>query len=184
MRLSALLRNSKKLRFPLMVVAKFVFLLLRTGPAVLGRAVYDSLSVLFFVAGDKEYFVVSTADKTIGRELFLHGEFDFHKLQLALAVLAREKLPQRCHLIDVGANIGTIVIPALKRGLFKSATALEPSPGNLRLLRANLVLNVLLHEVEILEFAVGDASGETLHLEESEVNSGNHSIGREGLPVS
>lgn len=111
------IRNSQVLRRPLLAASRALFLLLKSGPALLRRAVYDAMPVPYLVTGRPEHFVVATADKVIGRELFLHGEFDFAKLQTALAIIEREGLPRPQHLIDVGANIGTIVIPALARGL-------------------------------------------------------------------
>lgn len=177
------LRNSRLLRRPLLAASKMLFSLLRSGPLLLRRAAYDAMPVPYLVAGHPEHFVVSTADKVIGREVFLHGEFDFAKLQTALAVLAREGHPAPTHLVDVGANIGTITIPALKRGLLQTATAIEPHPHNLRLLRANIALNGLEDRVTVLAQAVGDRSGVTLRLHESATNSGNHSIGAEGIPV-
>lgn len=177
------LRNSRLLRRPLLALSKTLFSLLRGGPPLLRRAAYDAMPVPYLVAGHPEHFVVSTADKVIGREVFLHGEFDFAKFQTALAILAREGHPSPTHLIDVGANIGTITIPALKRGLIQTATAIEPHPHNLRLLRANIALNGLEDRVTVLAQAVGDRSGVTLHLHESATNGGNHRIGAEGIPV-
>lgn len=177
------LRNSRLLRRPLLSTTRALFSLLRGGPGLLRRAAYDAMPVPYLVTGHPEHFVVSTADKVIGREVFLHGAFDFAKLQTALAILAREGHPAPTHLIDVGANIGTITIPALKRGLIQTATAIEPHPHNLRLLRANIALNGLEDRVTVLAQAVGDRSGVTLHLHESATNSGNHSIGAEGIPV-
>jgi len=177
MKLPNFIRESKLLRRPLLAASKGLFSLLRGGPPILRRAAYDAMPVPYLVAGHPEHFVVSTADKVIGREVFLHGEFDFAKLQTALAILEREGQPAPIHLIDVGANIGTITIPALKRGLLKTATAIEPHPHNLRLLRANIALNGLEDRVTVLAQAVGDRSGVTLHLHESATNSGNHSIG-------
>lgn len=178
------IRNSEMLRRPLLAASRILFSLLKIGPALLRRAVYDAMPVPYLVTGHPEHFVVATADKVIGRELFLHGEFDFAKLQTALAIIEREGLPRPQHLIDVGANIGTIVIPALARGLMQSATAVEPHPSNLRLLRANLALNGLSERVRVLAQAVGAESHASLFLTESSTNSGNHSIGRTGLPVA
>lgn len=178
------IRNSQVLRRPLLAVSRTLFALLKTGPALLRRAVYDAMPVQYLVTGNPEHFVVATADKVIGRELFLHGEFDFAKLQTALAIIEREGLPRPQHLIDVGSNIGTIVIPALARGLMQSATAIEPHPTNLRLLRANLALNGLSECVRVLAQAVGTESHASLFLTESSTNSGNHSIGQTGLPVA
>lgn len=183
MSLIAALKNSKALRAPLLTVSHWLLSILKTGPGLLRRAAYDTMPIPYLVAGHKELFIVATADKVIGRELFLHGEFDFNKLQAALAVLAREGIETPQHLIDVGANIGTIVIPALKRGLFSSATAIEPHPDNLRLLRANLALNGVDGLVTILPQAVGDKSAVQLFLQESDTNSGNHSISSQGIPI-
>lgn len=183
MSLPDFIRNSQELRRPLLAVSRALFSLLKTGPALLRRAAYDAMPVPYLVTGHPEHFVVATADKVIGRELFLRDEFDFAKLQTALAIIEREGLPRPQHLIDVGANIGTIVIPALARGLMQSATAIEPHPTNLRLLRANLALNGLSERVRVLAQAVGAESGASLFLTESLTNSGNHSIGRTGLPI-
>lgn len=184
MTLPAPIRNSKLLRWPLLAASRLLLWPLKAGPAPLRRAVYDAMPTPYLVTGNRELFVVSTADKVIGRELFLHGEFDFGKLEAALAILDREGHARPTHLIDVGANIGTIVIPALKRGLMQTATAIEPHPGNLRLLQANLALNNVACQVEVLGIAVGDQDGNVLKLTESATNSGNHSIGIEGIPVT
>lgn len=184
MKLPNFTRESKLLRRPLLAASRTLFSLLYRGPALLRRAAYDAMPVPYLVTGHPEHFVVSTADKVIGREVFLDGEFDFAKLQTALAILEREGQPAPIRLIDVGANIGTITIPALKRGLLHTATAIEPHPHNLRLLRANIALNGLEDRVTVLVRAVGDRSGVTLHLHESATNSGNHSIGAGGIPIA
>lgn len=177
------IRNSRHLRWPLIAVNKLLLSPLSYGPALLRRAAYDAVPTRYLVTGNREYFIVSTSDKVIGRELFLRGEFDFWKLQAAMAIMKKEGLPPPTHIIDVGANIGTIVIPALKRGLMQSATAIEPHPDNLRLLNANLALNSVSHLVEVHGVAVGIESGHMLKLEESATNSGNHSIGTKGISV-
>lgn len=178
------IRNSRALRWPLLATTRLLLSpLARSAPAFLRRAAYDAMPAPYLVVGGQELFVVSTRDRVIGRELFLHHQFDFHKLEAALKIIDREGQPLPRHLIDVGANIGSIVIPALKRGLMQTATAIEPHPSNLRLLRANLALNELSDIVEVYGMAVGDTSDTMLNLLESEVNSGNHSIAEDGLSV-
>lgn len=177
------IRNSHTLRAPLLKIIRLIFSLLNSGPKLLRRAVYDSISTPYLVTGYPENYIVSTNDKVIGRDLFLQGEFDFYKLQLALSIIEREGHPAPEHLIDVGANIGTIVIPALSRGLIYSATAIEPHPENLRLLYANLALNGVSKRVSVIEQAVGDVSNTRLFLKESITNSGNHSIGSTGIAI-
>ncbi|WP_084301180.1 FkbM family methyltransferase [Comamonas badia] len=176
-------RNSTILRAPLLALTRKVFGLLQGGPGIFQRAVYDAMSVPYIVTTHQEHYVVSTKDKVIGRELFLRGEFDFKKFQTALTILNREGQSCPAHLIDVGANIGSITIPAIKRGLVKTATAIEPHPDNLRLLKANLALNDLDSKVNVIPQAVGKESATTLYLNESPTNSGNHSIGVNGIPI-
>lgn len=183
MRLSTTLRNSAFFRKPLLALTKACLSPLTTSIPMLRRAAYDVEALPYLVVGDREKYVVSTRDKVIGRELFLHGEFDFQKLVTALAILRREGHPAPRHLIDVGANIGTILIPALARGLVESATAIEPHPENLKLLRANLALNGVTDKARVLAQAVGAESGVTLFLRESSSNSGNHSVGDAGIPI-
>lgn len=177
------LKNCKLLRWPLITICKILLCFLNSKIPLIRRAVYDTMPVPYIVTGDEEIFIVSTSDKVIGREIFLHDQFDFDKLKLAIAILSREGLAVPQHLIDVGANIGSIVVPAVRRGYFQSATAIEPHPENLKLLRANLALNNLCDAVNVLGVAVGDESGITLRLSESKHNSGNHSIGGDGLEV-
>jgi len=183
MRTIEYLRNSTFLRLPLLAVMRYFFNLLEGRAGVLRRAAYDAMPVQLLVTGSPEKYVVSTSDKVIGREVFLHGEFDFAKFEGALKILTREGRAAPNHLIDVGANIGTIIIPALKRGLVRVATAIEPHPENLRLLRANIALNGLEDRVTVLPQAVGDKNDMTLQLHESLTNSGNHAISQSGIPV-
>lgn len=177
------LKNARLLRAPLLVATKACLAPLTTRVPLLRRAAYDARPMPYLVVGDREQYVVSTQDQVIGRELFLHGEFDLQKLEAALSILRRERHPTPTHLIDVGANIGSIVIPALARGWVQSATAIEPHPENLKLLYANLALNGVAGRAKVLEQAVGSDPKTTLFLQESTINSGNHSIRGNGIPV-
>lgn len=157
---------------------------MRSSTPIIRRAAYDTEPMPYLVVGDREKYVVSTKDKVIGRELFLHGEFDFQKLVTALKIIRREGQQMPTHLIDVGANIGSITIPALVRGLMTSATAIEPHPENLKLLRANLALNDVSDLVTVIPHGVGAESNQRLYLQESQSNSGNHSISGSGLEIA
>jgi len=159
MKLPNFIRESKLLRRPLLAANRILFSLLHSGPALLRRAAYDAMPVPYLVTGHPEHFVIETKDKGTGRMLFMTGEQDFWKLQVALTILQREGAPQPSHLIDVGANIGTIVIPAIRRGLLKTGTAIEAHPNNVRLLRANIALNSVDDLVTVLSVAIGNESG-------------------------
>ncbi len=61
--------------------------------------------------------------------------------------------------VDVGAHIGTTTIPAVSRHGFARAIALEPDPGNARLLRVNAVLGDVADRVVVVEAAASSAPG-------------------------
>ena len=79
-------------------------------------------------------------------------------------------------LIDVGANIGTVCIPAVKRGLAANAIAIEPEPLNYRVLVANIFLNGLADKIKTYHLALGSEDNQTLELELSAGHSGDHRI--------
>ena len=108
----------------------------------------------------QESYVVATSDKMIGKRLYSRGAFDLQKLERALEILRIEQpdaMPEV--LLDVGANVGSICIPAVKRGWVKRAIAFEPDAGSFRLLRINVLLNAIEEGVEYHEVALGAAAG-------------------------
>lgn len=127
------------------------------------------------IADGKEKYVIRGGDEWIGRWLFVSGEYDFDKLGYAVELLRTQgRAPTT--LIDVGANIGSICIPAVARGLFERAVAIEPDPDNVRLLRANIVLNDLQDRIEVIASAAGGRDGEELTLALSSDNFGDHRV--------
>lgn len=79
-------------------------------------------------------------------------------------------------LIDIGANIGTICIPAVKRGIAKRAIAIEPEPRNYRLLVANIYLNDVADKIEHYNLALGSKTNQIVTFELSTDNSGDHRV--------
>lgn len=154
-------------------------------PAVVRRLIYDALPASHLVVKDSwgASFIVSTSDRVIGRQLFLTGQYDFWKLEKALAILDAIGHPRPRVLVDVGANIGSILIPALQRGLVESAIAIEPHPGNATLLRSNLELNTLSPKVDLVQAAASATSGDVMHLAESNHDGGQHQIAGTGVTV-
>lgn len=123
-------------------------------------------------SGDLWYFV-PTNDR-IGRHAFLTGGFEQEVMEAALDLLGvrlgHPLLPGRTF-VDVGANIGTSTIPAVKIFGARHALAIEPAQANLRLLRANVVANELDGRVTIVEAALSNQEG-ALDLERGPGNSG------------
>jgi FkbM family methyltransferase len=85
---------------------------------------------------------------------------EFVCLERACAILREtNRLRESGVFVDVGAHIGTSLIPALTHHGFARAVAIEPDPGNVRILRANLDLNGLDGDVALIHAAVSDAPG-------------------------
>lgn len=120
------------------------------------------------------HLIVSSSDKVIGRGTFTSGAYDFDKFEKAISLI--DKPFDNSLIIDIGANIGTICITAVKRGIFKSAIAVEPDPFNFSLLAANIHINGLADRVSALNMALGAAVDEELTFEFSESNYGDHRI--------
>jgi FkbM family methyltransferase len=129
-------------------------------------------------AGGARYFV-STSDEAVGLGIFAHGSHEREQLDAVSAVLGdwsgqAEPLKGK-RFLDIGANIGTSVVEAMVSLGCSGGWALEPHPGNFKLLRHNLLENGLDTKVEALEVAVSDGDG-TATLEVAKVNMGDHRV--------
>ena len=118
---------------------------------------------------------MSASDKVIARDVFIEKvPFDFDKFKLGVSLL--DPNHQRTTLIDIGANIGTICIPAITRGIFKNAIAIEPEPFNFKILNSNVILNNLSEKIELHNVALGDSQDEFVIFELSDINYGDHRV--------
>jgi FkbM family methyltransferase len=84
------------------------------------------------------------------------GSFQREELIRVLSLL--QPLPGRTF-VDVGANVGTHTLYAMRSGHFDRALAVEACPENARLLALNMRLNALTDSVTVVDCAVGAASG-------------------------
>ena len=129
---------------------------------------------LLVTSGWAETYVISASDKAVGRQVYLHGIFDFDRLELCVKILGKNFTCET--LIDVGANIGTTCIPAVKRGIFRQAIAFEPEPLNYSLLCANVALNGLQAKIQSHNTAIGAQLRQRLNFELSNENFGDHRV--------
>ena len=140
------------------------------------RILFDShtSNKILLASHEFEKFIVYSKDKIIGRDVYINGQFDFKKLQKTLKILGKNFKPDL--LIDVGANIGTICIPSIKRKVFKKAFAFEPDPFNYSLLCANIYINNLNEKILSYNYAITNKNNIDLKLEISAENLGDHRI--------
>jgi FkbM family methyltransferase len=133
---------------------------------------------LIYCRTDTGSFFVDPSDRAVGSELIWHGEWQRAEIELAIKVLTDAgRLSANAAFVDVGANIGTHTVYAMRSGRFVRAVAFEPEPRNAELLRLNLKANDLTGRVCVIEGAVGERAGSAvLHLHPR--NKGHHTIGR------
>ena len=146
-------------------------------PLAFRRLVFQSVAPEqeFTVATDgEERFIVMTSDQVISRLLYVEGNVFLARLCRVLQFLGAGFSLET--LIDVGANVGIVSIPAVKRGLTRKAIAIEPEPRNFRLLLANIHLNGVADHFTAHNQALGAEHEETLRLELGADNSGDHRV--------
>jgi len=143
--------------------------------------VFDSLkhaNELTIVKSDfNERFILFTNDNVISKEMFINGKFDLVKLERALKFLNKKKKIKTIY--DIGANIGVICIPAVKRGLIENAFAVEPEKKNFELLKLNISLNNLEDRVISYNYALSNKDDEFVEMELASDNYGDHRIKNE-----
>ena len=125
-------------------------------------------------------FMHDSRDCGPGRELFIRGTQDFGKLEIALRLLRESGVRQVTRMLDIGANIGTICIPAVKRGLIASAIGVEAVPAIERMFRANILLNDLETDIVSVQAAVSALAGETVAIAVNAGNQGDNRVGAAG----
>lgn len=152
------------------------------------RLVFDALpDGLVLAVHAQESYIVHASDQVIGKGLYAVGQFDFTKFERAAGLISAHGGPgSEAVLIDAGANLGSICIPAVRRGLVARSIAFELDPGNTRLLRINALLNGVEDRIDIRNCAVGAAPGDVT-VQHSATNFGDHRVGaaasREGVSV-
>ncbi len=125
-------------------------------------------------------FVHDSRDRGPGRELFIRGTQDFGKLEVTLRLLRDSGVPPVTRMLDIGANIGTICIPAVKRGLIGSAIGVEAVPAIERMFRANILLNDMEAAIVSVHAAVSAMAGETIEIAINTGNQGDNRVGAAG----
>ncbi len=105
-----------------------------------------------FSDGPESYLLPVTVDD-LGSQLFIYGEAEFSKVRVAMDLLERSRIGR---FLDVGANVGHIVIPGLKRGLFEQGIAVEPDPTNFGCLAINAELNGVAERLQLVHAAAGE----------------------------
>jgi FkbM family methyltransferase len=120
-------------------------------------------------------FMVSTRDNMIALELFLKGNFDRHLVEQSCAMASEYSGRTELTYLDVGANIGTNAVYALRTPAFSSAVCFEPDQENFSNLVQTISMSGIDGQVRCECIALGEKDGHAT-LERSSVNFGDHRI--------
>jgi FkbM family methyltransferase len=106
-------------------------------------------------------FLIPAGDDCIGLLLKRSGQFETDDIKRVTQYLeATQSKPSRRKLfVDIGANIGTHSISALKEHGFERLLAVEPSQKNYQLLTANLCINSLTDRATCIQAAASEHDG-------------------------
>ena len=115
------------------------------------------------------------ADTVIGHSLRTTGTFQEAKIQEVSQFLVRKYAFQPETFVDIGANIGTHLVFALKEAGYQEGFGIEPDVNNFRLLLCNVLLNGLEGRTSLFNLALSDDIG-WAELELSTENFGDHRI--------
>lgn len=135
----------------------------------------DGVSPLAGVETEHGLFCIDTADRHIGRALFVRRRYGDKQVLVPARILAGLGGARGGVFVDVGAHVGITTVVALRSGGFERALALEPDPGNFSLLEANVELSDLSGRVRTLRTAASDAPG-VLRLAVTPRRSGEHHV--------
>jgi FkbM family methyltransferase len=117
---------------------------------------------------------VQTADLGMSRLAYIFGLYEEDALRVALETLGDPSRLSGRDFLDIGANIGTTTLAAVRLGA-ERVVAVEPAPANLAMLELNVGANALRGRVQVVAAAASDRDG-TVELEISATNSGNHRV--------
>jgi FkbM family methyltransferase len=124
--------------------------------------------------------VVSERDTVISSMLLNEHQFEEDKISEVMGFLSTNFHFEPMEFVDIGANIGTHVISAMKTGRFSKGIAIEMEEKNFSLLQANVALNRLSDKTCLINTALS-AKQSVAFIELCNNNFGDHRIRNSSL---
>ena len=162
--------------FPLIFIVKLSSFFLNNP---FSRYIYfESLKKkLLILNSDEEKYILNSDDKVLSKFLYINGTYDFSKFETAIKICYPNSAINPIDLVvNIGANIGSICIPAVNRNYTNKSIAIEPDPHNYRCLVSNIYINNLQDKIAHYCNAISNENNKELELEQSEYNFADHRI--------
>lgn len=131
---------------------------------------FEYFSSKYMLATNKYFFILFGNDKFISKETYINEPHDYNLLKKSKKILKKRVT----YLIDVGANIGTFCIPAVKDGGIKKCIAIEPVENINDILRSNIILNGLKKKIQVFDYVISCDTKENLVLKQNKNNYGDN----------
>ena len=169
----------------LVVIIKFFLKIISKSP-FLTKATKYAFHKVYKTKGNYLYYekknlsFILHRNETISNSIFLDDEFEFSKFSSAYKIIKKKKRT----LIDVGANLGSISIPALKNNYFENTIIFEPNPESLRLLKINILINNLEEKVTLNELALSNTKSTKILKSDLKFNRGDNKLISNGKILS
>tara|TARA_Y100000590_G_scaffold278500_1_gene312632 strand:+ start:76 stop:963 length:888 start_codon:yes stop_codon:yes gene_type:complete len=162
------------------IIKRFLYISKNTKNKNLQEAISSAIYRVFnnkngyLLKNNKYENLILYTNETISKEIFIKGNFEFDKLLKTKKILGHSR--KKLTLVDIGANIGSISIPALTRNYFTNAIVFEPEIRNYRILQANIYLNKLENRIQSNNVAISSSKSKKLKLFKNEFNRGDNRI--------
>jgi FkbM family methyltransferase len=128
-------------------------------------------------------FYLDTSDRVVSREVFIYGMYERPLMATALSALSDHGFGDRLRgrlLLDIGANIGTASMTAIRYFGAAGSLAFEADPRNFRILGLNRALNGFEERIHAFDVALSDRPG-TVSFERSTWNFGDNRVRIDGI---
>jgi len=117
-------------------------------------------------------------DNVIGKQIFFRRYWDVEEVKDTVQLLVDNGYIDTHKpgiALNIGANIGLIVLAQIRHTIFEHAIAFEPVPSNYEILVKNIAQNGYSEDVECLQMALSSEDGE-IEMELSGDNFGDHRV--------
>ena len=131
---------------------KIFFYLKKNNKKILDSIHFDYLNTNTYKLSESEFgkFIIFARDGGISRQVYINKTYNFETLKKTIQILGKQDL-----IFDIGANIGTTCITAIKKKFAKKAIAVEVDNENFQLLKQNIILNKMEDKIESINAAIG-----------------------------
>jgi FkbM family methyltransferase len=139
------------------------------------RRVMPDLGCIGIYSPEGDLTLVHARDRYVTHQMVRYRRYRDSQLSHCIDLLDQRGVALGGAFLDIGANVGTETLAALRSGRFARAVAVEPDAENFAIIRANLAFSGLDDRVVAIKGGVSDRNG-FANLARSSHNMGDHRV--------